>query len=313
MKEMSCPTSFQNFWSASENNIDIAAYRKICKDFHVSQVANWRQFSGGLGTAYSASSGIEVPGKDYDKSLLINIYPLDIESKLPNIGYEALHNTVSKLGDYTEATKMSFKKDQLAMILVSHIEQSIHVERAWVKFILDESQGFTSHVSERINDSIRTYVYAVLGAQAQANTGILTLGTGLDAKRECLNILEALIDSSVDLQDSIQRYKYYLQYARSQLNFVVGEGLYLLPSDMNLRIGTYAGYNNNNIFIVTSDTSLGSNRAMNSESQPDDQSLNNQFPSTDDQSLNNQLPSIDDQPPSIDDQSLNYQPSTNNL
>ena len=38
---------------------------------------------------------------------------------------------------------MSFKKDQLAMILVSHIEQSIQVERAWVKFILDESQGFT--------------------------------------------------------------------------------------------------------------------------------------------------------------------------
>ena len=69
---------------------------------------------------------------------------------------------------------------------------------------------------------------------------------------------------------------------------------------MNLRKGTYAGYNNNNILIATSDTSLGPNRAMNSESQPpstDDQSLNNQPPSTDDQSLNNQFPSIDDQSP----------------
>ena len=78
---------------------------------------------------------------------------------------------------------MIFKKDQLAMILVSHIEQSIQVERAWVKLILDESQGFTDIGMERINDSIRTYVYAVLGAQAQAETGILTPGTGLDAKR----------------------------------------------------------------------------------------------------------------------------------
>ena len=44
MKEMSCPTSFQNFWSATENNIDIAAYiKKICRDFHVSPVFNWRQ------------------------------------------------------------------------------------------------------------------------------------------------------------------------------------------------------------------------------------------------------------------------------
>ena len=46
--------------------------------------------------AYSASSGIEVPGKDYDHSLLIDI-PLDIESKLPNNSFEALLHTVSKL------------------------------------------------------------------------------------------------------------------------------------------------------------------------------------------------------------------------
>ena len=99
MKEMSCPTSCQNFWSATENNIDIAAYRKICQDFHVSPVSNWRQridvYSGGLGTAYSASSGIEVPDTDYDKSLLTDIYSIDIESKLSNIGYESLLHTVS--------------------------------------------------------------------------------------------------------------------------------------------------------------------------------------------------------------------------
>ena len=62
-------------------------------------------------------------------------------------------------------------------------------------------------------------------------------GTGSDARRNLLNILEASIDSPVDLHDSIQRHQNYLQYARSQLNFVVGEGLYLLPSEMNLRIG----------------------------------------------------------------------------
>ena len=148
----------------------------------------------------------------------------------------------------------------------AHIEQSPQTAKALVKFILDESRGFTDIGIERINDSLRTCVYAVLGAQAQDRISF-TPDTGLDAKREFLYILEASIDSPVDLQDSIQRYQDSLQYARSQLNFVVGEGLYLLPSDMNLRIGTYVGYNNN-ILIATSDSSLGSNRAINSESQP---------------------------------------------
>ena len=107
---------------------------------------------------------------------------------------------------------MSFKRDQLAMFLVSHIEQSPQTAKAWVKFILDESQGFTDIGTEQINDSIQTCVYAVLGAQAQAKTGILTPGTGLDAKREFVNILEASIDSRVELQDSIQRYQDSFQY-----------------------------------------------------------------------------------------------------
>ena len=108
---------------------------------------------------------------------------MDIGSKLPNIGNEALLHTVSKLGDYTEATMMSFNTDNLAMNLVSHIEQSPRTAVAGVKFIVDESQGFTDIGTEQINDSIRTYVYAILGAQAQAKTGILKPGTGLDAKR----------------------------------------------------------------------------------------------------------------------------------
>ena len=51
------------------------------------------------------------------------------------------------------------------------------------------------------------------------------------------NFNEASIDSLVDLPYSIQRYQDSLQYARSQLNFVVGDGLYLLPFDINLRFG----------------------------------------------------------------------------
>ena len=55
LKEASCPVPFQNFWSAFENNIHTAMYRKICRDFHVSPVSNWRQLEDnnlrGLGIA----------------------------------------------------------------------------------------------------------------------------------------------------------------------------------------------------------------------------------------------------------------------
>ena len=38
---------------------------------------------------------------------------------------------------------------------------------AWTTFVLDKSEGFTQAGVERHNDSIRTYVWAILGAQAQ--------------------------------------------------------------------------------------------------------------------------------------------------
>ena len=74
---------------------------------------------------------------------------------------------------------MSFG-DHLARYTVAYISQS---PQAWVKCILDQSKGFTDIGIDRINDSVRTYVYAILGAQAQAKTGIIVPGTGLDAKR----------------------------------------------------------------------------------------------------------------------------------
>ena len=88
--------------------------------------------------------------------------------------------------------------DRPSTYTVAYILQSSQTVGSWVKFILDESQGFTDIGIERINDD----VYAILEAQAQAKTGILVPGTVLAAKREFLNILDASIDSPVDLQSS---------------------------------------------------------------------------------------------------------------
>ena len=87
-------------------------------------------------------------------------------------------------------------------------------------FVLDKSSGFTQAGVSRINDSILSFVWAVVGAQSQTRCSIL---------------------GTVDLPSSIERYQLVLQHTRSKVDFVVGSGLYMMPSDMDLYIGTING------------------------------------------------------------------------
>jgi hypothetical protein len=63
-----------------------------------------------------------------------------------------------------------------------------------------------------------------------------------------------------------QDYERVLQRASSKLDFSVGEGLYLIPSDMTLHdlTGAYNGYNNK-LLVATSGLGLGENPAVNAE------------------------------------------------
>ena len=146
-------------------------------------------------------------------------------------------------------------------------QDSADADHMWGTFILDVSQGFTHPGVERVNDSIRTYVWAILGAQAQTRSAILGIGTAFDAQKQFLANLEDSIASPVDLPSAIKRYQDVLQYAGSEVNFVFGIGLYMAPGDMLLRVGRVAGYNNE-ITIATSAQSLGLNAEVNKEPTP---------------------------------------------
>ena len=51
---------------------------------------------------------------------------------------------------------------------------------------LDKSEGFTQTGVERLNNSVRTYVWAILGAQTQTRSNILKAGTVFDAQKQFL-------------------------------------------------------------------------------------------------------------------------------
>ena len=109
-----------------------------------------------------------------------------------------------------------------------------------------------------LNDLIRTYVWAIPGAQAQMRSTILKTRTGFDAQKQFLvNIVDA-IASAVDIPRSISRYQKTLQYASTPLDLVFWIGLFLLPSAMALHPGNIQGYNNESQ-ITGSDAAIGHN------------------------------------------------------
>ena len=53
-----------------------------------------------------------------------------------------------------------------------------------------------------------------------------------------------------------------MQYARSKVDYVIGEFIYMLPSDTNLRIGRVQGYNNK-ILVSRTGFKIGTNLKIN--------------------------------------------------
>ena len=74
----------------------------------------------------------------------------------------------------------------------------------------------------------------------------------LDAQRVFLNNFENIINRRVDISEDIQMFQKTLQYARSKVDYVIGEFRYMLPSDMNLRIGKVKNYNNKILISLSS-------------------------------------------------------------
>ena len=130
---------------------------------------------------------------------------------------------------------------------------------SWSKWIRPNSHGFTKAGLEKISESIRAYSYLVLTSQAGARHGILgSTAESLVAQRLFHDNLEDVINKAVSLQDDVTRYQNTLKYARSKLDYSVGKGLYMLPSDMLLKPlnQVIEGYNDK-IVINTSGFNLG--------------------------------------------------------
>ena len=65
-----------------------------------------------------------------------------------------------------------------------------------------------------------------------------------------------------DLSIDTEKYQGLLEHTLSKVDFSIGVGIYMLPSNLNLSIGKKEGYNNK-ILVSNTDMKIGSNRDIN--------------------------------------------------
>ena len=120
------------------------------------------------------------------------------------------------------------------------------------RWMIEKSQGFTDVGLLRISESVRAYAFLILSSQASARSGMVgNTASALTAQSAFLNNFEDIVNRSVNIQEDIKRYQDTLRYASSKVNYSIGESIYMLPSNMKLKINTgTVGYNNKFSFLT---------------------------------------------------------------
>ena len=118
-------------------------------------------------------------------------------------------------------------------------------ENSFSRWIIEKSDGLTMLGLQILSESVRDYAYLISTSQTSTRGPIVGHEVrNLDAQRTFLNTFENIVNRRVNIPEDIRRFQKTSQYARSKVDYAIGKFIYILPSDMNLRIGNVRNYNN---------------------------------------------------------------------
>ena len=229
LEEMCCPIPGDQIFNPTDNHINMLKYQKLCNEFNISTSCDFRfkgGENGGLGTMYNYWS--------YS-------------------GYRPVRNR-----HYDPLRTQFISQSTNEVLKIDYVKQDAAIE-GWKQFIPITSRGFTRAGCVRIDDSIRNYVHCILGSQAQTRSSILT---SLESQQYFTDLLEQNIKSMFSIPESIAKYQDAISKTNSRVDYVVAQGLYMIPSDLVLKVGSLVGYNNN-IVIASTNMKLGHNDEIN--------------------------------------------------
>ena len=131
------------------------------------------------------------------------------------------------------------------------------------RWIIEKSNGITRPGIEKLSESVGDYAYLILTSQTSMRSQIIGFGaTEFNARWTFLNTFENIVVRRVDIPEDKLRFQKVLQYARSKVDFVISEKMYMISSDLNVRIGKIKNYNNK-ILESKSYFKLGINKKIN--------------------------------------------------
>ena len=83
---------------------------------------------------------------------------------------------------------------------------------------------------QTVSETVRDYTYLILMSQTSTRGPIVGHeARNLNAQRVFLNTFKNIINRRVDIPENIQRFQKTLQYARSKVDYVIGEFIFMLP------------------------------------------------------------------------------------
>ena len=136
-------------------------------------------------------------------------------------------------------------------------------ENSFSRWIIEKLEGLTTLGLQKLFETVRDDAYLILTSQTSTRGQIVGIESrNLDAQRTFLNGFENIVNRRVNIPEDIRRCQKTLQYARSKVDYVIGEFIYMLPSDMNLQIGKVKNYNNK-ILISSPCFNIGTNVKIN--------------------------------------------------
>ena len=216
-------------FNPSNNKYDVASYKRLCGEFGISPSRDFRFTGGknnGLGNVF-IWPGPEDGGFSYPGWM-----------KFSDEGGKAIDGNL------------------IAFIQPDDIEQY-----AW--FIPKNSSGLTKAGLARINQSIKAFVYCILGAQVNVRSSIIgDGGRATEAQSEFLTLMESAIIQP-DLSQSVQRYQLAVDEAKVRLNLAVAPMAWLM---LIINTASVVGYNNK-LKQAVSGTKLGLNNELNTETE----------------------------------------------
>ena len=142
-------------------------------------------------------------------------------------------------------------------------------ENSFSRWIIAKSDGLTMLGLQKLSETVQNYTYLILTSQTSTRCPIIGhKARNLDAQRTFLNTFENIVNRRVNIPEDIRSFQKTLQYARSEVDYVMGEFIYMLPSDVNLRIGKVKDYNNK-ILISSPSFKIGTNLKINLDGEKD--------------------------------------------